>query len=131
MGRRNRPKQGDPEPLFEEDRPSGSKTFKRKAADEGSHTSKRTKGSSIKGKGKQQPINGVRAQKRARQAVAAAAAKGDDGSESSAAEENEDGEANLEAHKKCANVYSFESVHILTEVMYDSGSCLMQVTYSQ
>lgn len=100
MGRRNRPKQGDPEPLFEEDRSSGSKAFKRKADDEAPHAVKKAKAGNTKGRGKPQPINGVRAQKRARKAAAAAAA-GEDDEEPSAGEENDNNDpANLEAHKK-------------------------------
>ena len=96
MGRRNKPTQGDPEPLFE-DQPSSSKVSKRKAGDEGKQFAKKAKSSTSKGKGKQVPApGGVRVQKRARKAVAVSKQV----ESHSPTEDDGNPENNLEAHKK-------------------------------
>lgn len=110
MGRRNKPKQGDPAPLPDDYAgPSTSKATKRKADDEGQPAAKKPKAGNKKGKGKPEAApGGVRAQKRARKAAAAAAAHEN---ESDASMEGEDKEVvNLETHKKCVN-YSPSLVH--------------------
>ena len=73
MGRRNRPKQGDPKPLFE-DQPSSSKISKRKADDEGRQkNTKKVKPNDSKGKGKQVfARGGLKERKRTKMATPAA-----------------------------------------------------------
>lgn len=73
MGRRNRPKQGDPKPLFE-DQPSSSKISKRKADDEGRQkNTKKVKPNDSKGKGRQVfARGGLKERKRTKMATPAA-----------------------------------------------------------
>jgi len=97
MGRRNRPKQGDPEPLFE-DQSSSSKASKRKADDEGKPYAKKVKPGNSKGKGKQVlASNGAKVNKRGKMGASASVNYEDDSRFSVADEERKD---NLEAHKK-------------------------------
>lgn len=97
MGRRNRPKQGDPEPLFE-GQSSSSKASKRKADDEGKPYAKKVKPGNSKGKGKQVLApNGAKAKKRGKIGASASVNYEDDSRFSVA---DEEGQENLEAHKK-------------------------------